>query len=147
MFAPDIGAVEVANQPIAAAEEPDLDPARVQQRERASRRVRRQDMPGDGREIRADQGAAIEPGDGRGDLKGLDQSAQAARGTAADQRKQDSVVMQPRDGVSGVRRQDLIVVDQGAVDVGDQGGNFCRGMSRLCGHVCFPARVVVDRQP
>ena len=121
LLEPHIGTGRGARQPILPAKQPGLGPVGVDDLDRLPCGRRRHQMLCQRRKFRRRHHAAVEAGDRRGDLQGIDQHAQTARRAAADDRKDDVRGTQLGDRGPGALGQALVVGDQGSIDVGDDG--------------------------
>ena len=74
--------------------------------------------------------AAVEGGDGRFEVEGLDQHLHAAGRPAAGDGEEDAGVAQAAHGGDGLVGEDLVLGDQGAVDVGQEQADGRDGLTR-----------------
>ena len=111
---------DVADQPVAAAEQPCLDMVQRQRLDHQARGLRIERQHLEHRAVGTDDLAAIEAGRGRVDAERLQEHLHAAHRPAADQAQRDARLAQPNRRRPGGRRELLVAVDQRAVDVGNQ---------------------------
>src|ERR1700690_4277559 len=111
LLEPYIWSVGIAHQPILPTENPDLHIMRVEQTNGAPSGIRRQQMLGDDRQIARQYNSAIKATHRRRDSQRLEQHAQAANRSAADDCKFDTACMELCHRRLGARRQDLVVGD------------------------------------
>ena len=119
----NIFAIGIACVPALIGEQPDLDAERVEHVEAALRHISSNQMLLDRLERGVDDRAAIEGADGERDRKRLDQKAHADGRPAGDDAEADAGRMQPAHRCLCAIGQNLVLCQQGAVDVGDNKRN------------------------
>ena len=92
---------------------------------------RRDQMLLDRLQSRIDDRTAVEGADRQHDHKRLDQKAHADSGPTGDDREADSGLVQPAHGRLGAVGQDLVLGEEGAVDVGYHERDTCHWETRF----------------
>ena len=119
LFVRDVFAVGIARVPAVVAEQPDIDTERIEHVEAALRHRRGDQMLLDRLEPGVDDRTAVEGADGKHDRKRLDQKAHADGRPAGDDGEADAGLVQSAHGCLCAIGQNLVLRQQGAVDVGN----------------------------
>ena len=118
-LASDVRPVGVADEPVGAAVDPDVEGERLEQRDRP-----RDEIGGDGAilddaQVGLDDQPTVEGGDGRFEGERLDEHRHAARRPAAGHREPDPRLVELAHGVDRALAERLVRPDERPVDVGE----------------------------
>jgi hypothetical protein len=108
------------HEPIDPAIDPDIELVRPDDCDRRLDNFVLKDALFDDTEIRPDEKAAVERGDGRGESERFDEHLHSARGPTARDREGDVCSRQRLHARQGARREHFLSCDERAIDIGEK---------------------------